>query len=742
MEARINNNAIGGISKAVYIPNSAGSNITCYNAGKAGINYRFLEYGVSYLATDPSDFNILENMTLGKITEFFGTTIPNYDALENLYNTAVPCEIGEETNPQYNNYFGSFVANQKTVYVFLVPEGISKIKMYQDVRGEDTEELPEGDLTVNFDRPIEISEAKVVYISINQVGNGENNEVQVGWKSWMQLLNPNRHKPKSLISLEDTRIKVPRIEKRGCAWYDAASGTILGNTEIPETRGKLLKNKKQSLLPQGWSGWKSYREGEKVLYPEGRRINLGGEDLDYIETLPKGEVCIYGACNISDILLLDTGNNSTRSLWFNGASSLTQKEGNQEYVYYLSSASSLIYRSKKEEDEISINPVQLAGADREYRCLKFTLSEDSQVKIVARPGNWLDGGCLIIETTRTWVSLKDNNMGNPPSSLSIWWSTKESLTDYYTQITELYCPGGDIVPSGLINVKSGTTEIGARLKLKPGWKAGANQYPGVEVTQRLETLDEGTNTYFHVSVNKEYDQYWKRKYIIAVDPESPNITFQFPILYTNSTSGMGYSERVNISEFYRRKNPDNINYGVTIDIKEEIKNRSLNYDSDIPIDEFLRMQEFDITPDFPGMIISDSSVADIEEVTIYKGQFKFVPANRMLSVLMANSYDFSVSNPYDSVEYGSIVDGLSFRSETGAVPGWIWINKAMIEVEEDEFEPLKIPLTGLVNDIEESVIIDGLNYGFTKMIITKSGREYKIKIEDIRNSIKIDIMEA
>ena len=110
---------------------------------------------------------------------------------------------------------------------------------------------------------------------------------------------------------------------------------------------------------------------------------------------------------------------------------------------------------------------------------------------------------------------------------------------------------------------------------------------------------------------------------------------------------------------------------------------------------------------------------------------------------MANSYDFSVSNPYDYVDYGSIIDGLSFRSETGAVPGWIWIDKAVdLNIPEDEDQRIKFPLSDLVSGQSNAIIIDGRDYGFTRMIITKSGEEYRIKIEDIKNSIKIDIIEA
>ena len=95
METRINPK-IGGISKALYV--SEGKSEIYYNAGKAGVDYRFLEYGASYLVSDSSDFNILENMTNDKISDFFGIeTTPASDALENLYNTAIPCDIGDGT---------------------------------------------------------------------------------------------------------------------------------------------------------------------------------------------------------------------------------------------------------------------------------------------------------------------------------------------------------------------------------------------------------------------------------------------------------------------------------------------------------------------------------------------------------------------------------------------------------------------------------------------------------------------
>jgi len=736
METRINPK-IGGISKALYI--SEGKSEIYYNAGKAGVDYRFLEYGASYLVSDSSDFNILENMTNDKISDFFGTEdFPASDALENLYNTAIPCDIGDGTG-DYNKYFGSFIVDQKSIYVFLVPEGVEKIKLFQDILRDpyllpgNEEEFNDPsldcDLLIDFQTGKETTEAKVVYIAITQANRDTNREVKVGLKAWLQLINPVRHKPASLLSIPDTRVKVERAAKKGNIWYDAASGVILGNHEV---RGSILKRKKASIPNFDYSPWKSYSVGEKAVYPEADRINLRGVNHSDTFILPAGEIVLYGDCTVSDILV------DSRSIWFSGVSELTQTEEGKLTHYVSSPGSSLIYRTTRDENTV-ISPISLSRIDKNYECLRFTLLSQSEVRIDYQHDNRVGGGCLVIESPKTWISLRDNNIGNPPTGISPFWSTNENLTNYYTQITEICCDGGDLIPSGLVNIKSDTTKIGAKLVLKPGWKAAEQEDGGIEITQRL---DPSENTYFYVSISKEYNGYWKRKYNVSVVPDTPEIYFQFPILLTNSNSGYSLSSPINITEFY--DTPGNINKGVRIDIKGKIAELSTEYQESVqPIMEFLATQEYEISPEFPGMTIDDSGIATVSSVSVYSGTYQFLPKNRRYTVLMANSYDFSVSNPYDYVDYGSIIDGLSFRSETGAVPGWIWIDKAFdLNIPEDEDQRIKFPLSDLVSGQSNAIIIDGRDYGFTRMIITKSGEEYRIKIEDIKNSIKIDIIEA
>ena len=733
MKTRVNPK-IGGISKAVYIPVNGGAPNIYYNAGKAGVDYRFLEYGVSYNLSESSDFNILENMTKEKLRDFFSeTTIPDFDALENLYNTAVPCDVGVEVDPQYNNYFGSIVIDQKSLYIFVVPEGISEIKVFQDITSN-VEDEP--DLYIDFsDSPddIEIKEAKVVYIAITQADRLKNKEVRVSYKAWMQLINPVRHKKDSLLSLSDTRAKVERVEKRGNVWFDALSGTILGNYGLSEnSKGKILERKQSSLSPREYSKWRVYSVGEKVVYPESVRINMNWTDMDEVRVLPKGEVCIYGDCDVSDILLIHS-NNQTESIWFTDRNVTIENKEGREIAYITTNTSSLLYQTVNDSANISVSPVSLLNVDKTYRCIKFILEEETTVKFICQHGNRNTEGCLIIECPKVWVSLKSNNIGNPPVSISPFWSTNDDLTKYFTQVTELRCPGGEIVPSGLINIRSDIKKIGATLKLKPGWIASDSQDPGVEVTQRLDPTE---TTYFHVSIKNEVG-YWKRIYTINVDPTQPEIYFQFPKLITDTSDDYDLSDPYNISEFYSM--PGNISKGIRIDINamiEKISEETYSGSSGLDLTDYLGTLDYNISPSFPGMTI-DNGIATVSEVTIYDGVFQFIPVAKKFTILMANSYDFSVSNPYDYVDYGSIVEGLSFRSETGATPGWIWIDKLM-----EDGEMIKIPLSDLNTGRADSVIIDGNGYGFTRMIITKSGEEYGIKIIDIKNSIKIDIVEA
>ena len=742
MKTRINSK-IGGISKALYIPADGSNPEMYYNAGKAGVDYRFLEYSASYLVSDSSDFNILENMTREKLNDFFGTPTPGYDGLENLYNTAIPC--GFETLPgtDYNKYFGSFIVDQKSIYVFLVPEGISKIRVFQDIlrdpdlppidESEFNDPLLDCDLLIDFtESSIEVSEAKVVYIAITQANRDNNREIRVGYKAWLQLINPVRRRPDSLLSVSDSNVKVQRVEKRGNVWYDAVSGSILGTSDVSASaRGKILERKRKSLRPQEYSPWKVYQVGEKAIYPEASRIDLGGNDLDITEKLPAGEICLYGDCTVSDIQV------NSESIWFYRSTLQTGVENGKATRYLSSTSSSILYRTTDENLELSVERVSLEGVDKDKCCIKFLLSTESVVRIICQHSNRVGGGTLVIESPKDWISLRNRNIGNYPSGISPWWSTTENLTNYYSQVTEICCPGGEIIPSGLINIKSDTTEIGARMRLKPGRDFDSSQDPGVVITKRLDPSGE---TYHYVSIEK-YGT-WKRRYTIRVTETAPDISFQFPVLIVNSNSGYTMSDQINISEFY--KNTGTIDGGIKIDIKEMIKRVSTSYPAGIQsISEFLDTQEFEITPDFPGMTIGEDGVAEVKEVTVYSGVYQFRPKFKKFTILMANSYDFSVSNPYDYVDYGSIIDGLSFRSETGATPGWIWIDKMIdSDIPEGEDRRVKYSLSDLVSGRASSVVIDGRGYGFTKMMITKSGNEYRIKIEDIKNSIKIDIIEA
>ena len=728
METRINKKNIGGISRALYIPVS-GSPQTYYNAGKAGVDYRFLEYGVSYFASSPDDFNILENLSILRTQEFFGlgnNEVPGYDALENLYNTAIPCDITDTDGEEFYNYFGSFVSNQKYIFVFLVPPGIQKMRLFQDTTGTSGSDT-DCDIYIEFSsdpEAKEVIEGKVVYLSITQVGVQGSKGVQVAYKSWMQLVNPVRHKPENLISVSDTRAEIPRIDRRGSVWYDMASGTIIGNKEI--RRSAILDKKLQEIDKTQYSKWRVYMKGEKVLYPEAKRYEIKRTQDDTFIIPFAGDVVLYGNCQV-----LSVGLNGS-SIWFTGYDRDNMITDGDKVKYIQSSNGPLLYKTTQSD----ISEGRLKELDKKDSSLVIRVSQaGSTLRVVSQPRS-SESGVLCLESLKKWVSLTDNNIGNPPNILSPYWSTNDNLTDYFTSITEITCSKGEVIPSGLINVKSDTTKIGATLKLKPGYRASAeNGNYGIEVTERRNPEGE---IYFYVSVDKNSG--WKRKYEVLVDTEAPDIYFKFPVFSRLKNTNISYSDEIKISNFYS----GSIDNGVSIDIREAIKNVMAPMMEDLreymdseSLGLFLDTQDFTISPEFPGMTI-DNGVAYIPEVSIYGGTFKFIPENRMVNVLMANSYDFSVSNPFSPAPYSGIVDGLSFTSETGAIPGWIWIDKKL----DTDGNPLKYSLEPLVNGETNVVVIDGNGYNFSKLTIRKDGDEYIIKIVDIKDTTKIDIIKA
>ena len=747
MKTRIINSSLGGITKALYI-SSTGNSTIYYNAGRAGIDYRFLEYGASYFPSDSSDFNILDYLSNKKLKELYGEEdrVPDYDELENIYNTAVPCGISEETSPEFRNYFGSFIASQRTIYVFIVPAGVQTIRLYDDSGTPNPSDEVENDGTrilVDFGREAtwkEVVEEKVVYISISQADTTISGEIQVSVKSWLQLINPLRKKPGVLVS--DTKLKVPRAVKRGEAWFDAASGVILGNKKV---QSPILERKKEIAKNNEYSSWRTYESGDKAIFPKSKRYNYVIGNFDETLNLPAGHVCIYGNCNIADIIV------AGQSIWWNYPTTIDEIRGDKVYRYISSAESSLVSREYccKASDTIpAINPdprpILLRKADRDYSRLEFYLSEPGIIRIVGVAGtNLSENICLIVEYPHIWTSLRDGNIGHTPSTISPYWSSDDDLTNYYTKITEIVCSHGSILPSGIINIPAEMDEITAKLILRPGWDVKKElespsdtmiQEPGIRITQRMDSDEE---YYYHVIINGEESGGWKRKYEINAIPINPDIFFKFPTFTSNSSEGVEYSDPIRITSFY--KEPGNLDKGLTINLRNIISALSTSYPSEqVPLREFLETQKFSISPEFPKMLIDEETgIASVNEVTVYSGTYTFIPSNRNLYVLVANSYDFSVSNPYHYVEYGGIVSDISFKSETGATPGWIWIDKVL---DDEEKVPVKCSLEGL--DDTGRVIIDGTGYNFTKMIITKDGNEYNIKIEDIKNSIKIDIIEA
>ena len=277
MNLEIINNS-SGIAYAKYYSSStygSDSNVETiyYNAGKAGIDYRFLEYGMSYSLSEDEDNSILsfirEQDLSGKVSseiEFLNDTI--------LPGGSVLCPYYPNGDtPQTNslNFFGSFVSGLKNIYVFHVPELVWKIELFENLPGTRENESPVIRITLNDGLEWEYEE--YVFLSSTQNSSQSTPDVNISYEAWKKLINPLRNKKKR--NLQDTCARVPQLEEpiQGI-YFDGASGTILGTKKEEST--PILDSMKGTVRQDRFSKWRNYRKGESTLcgFPSVEYISL------------------------------------------------------------------------------------------------------------------------------------------------------------------------------------------------------------------------------------------------------------------------------------------------------------------------------------------------------------------------------------------------------------------------------------------------------------------------------------
>ena len=292
-----------GIEKAIFYQGS-GENTeaveTRYNAGKSGIDLRFLEYGIELGISDYLG-SILEHMSREseeKYIKFSSNSeivdILSTDKLEAISDLIVPTQATESENTESTKYFGSFSTGIQKIYVLVIDAGISRVEL-----------LDEDNilaLTIEFDEALgEISSGKVLFISESDSGKRIEN-FRVAYEAWLKLSDPFRHVPEEAVRKAEKEKEVDQFKKvNDTFWFDNASGTLLGTSwtslENISEKYPILKNKRNAADNLGWSRYRVYKRGEKIMfrgmeYMSTINNNLGNYPVmsaDWIKTEDIGE---------------------------------------------------------------------------------------------------------------------------------------------------------------------------------------------------------------------------------------------------------------------------------------------------------------------------------------------------------------------------------------------------------------------------------------------------------------------
>lgn len=287
MNLEIINNSSGIAYAKYYSSSTYGSDSSVetiyYNAGKAGIDYRFLEYGMSYSLSEDEDDSILsfirEQDLSGKVSseiEFLNDTIlPGGSDLCPYYpdDTYIP-----QTNSL--NFFGSFVVGLKNIYVFHVPELVWKIELFENLPAPGENESPVIRITLN--NGLEWEYEEYVFLSSTQNSSQSTPDVNISYEAWKKLINPLRNKKKR--NLQSTSSRVSQLEEpiQGI-YFDGASGTILGTKKEEST--PILDSMKS--LPTRFSSWRNYKKGESTLcgFPSVEYVSLVDNNIGEVSPI-------------------------------------------------------------------------------------------------------------------------------------------------------------------------------------------------------------------------------------------------------------------------------------------------------------------------------------------------------------------------------------------------------------------------------------------------------------------------
>lgn len=292
-------------------PSSVASQGIYYNSGELGCDFRFFEYGLDYF---PESGNPLE--ALGKSLEDLLTKSPSGNFLgprdlKDIGKYIIPTSISG--TPGDLKYFGSFTTSDQEVYVFNVPEGISKIELFCEVLSPDVTYYdydygyqrglrPAISIYLGVDSSGRVSQEfkgtqyilgpepeydidslgklqderecqKMVFFSLEQ--KRRYGEIEISTKAWTKLIEPLRNKPQEhLHSLSDIPSQI--TEPIEGLYFDGASGSVLGTRDTRPS--PILSRKRRKIDPRQYSRWKRYRLGDEVIMGGKSWISLRDEN--------------------------------------------------------------------------------------------------------------------------------------------------------------------------------------------------------------------------------------------------------------------------------------------------------------------------------------------------------------------------------------------------------------------------------------------------------------------------------
>ena len=524
-----------------------------------------------------------------------------------------------------------------------------------------------------------VENEKIVYLAFSMDSEQVEGTLRVAYNAWTRLVNPVRHKFSLALKPSDINTEPKHIERDSISgfWLDG-SGNIYGTREIGSNSTSILNEKKAAYGgPDFYSPWKAYKSGEIVRRKLKREVK-GVTAASFI--IFPGPYKIISTKSISRI---------------NGEN---------------------IPRTKIYEDE----------AESETTIGIITV-EKSDIIIISTDPN-------------SYMSLKDDNINHPVSSVSPWWMKVDNLDNYYTRVITLKCDHGELEKTRF-NFLSGIESVNTKLMPNLGYEpimaddTPETQTAGIVVTKNMIEPGEFPNdTYYNVELTpipgtNEYEVKTKKV-------DNSGISFKF-----NLWEKVGHSWSSTYKDGYYliddfAKDSSGLDSGIQVNViyKEvEIFKAENSYDDQNPevveLKEYLGRLNYYLDGYSGSFSYSSGTATILPPYKFTEPVYNFDYRAKLLSVLVANAGDWSVDKQYsENVVYGSDYEVKVYYNgeEENYIPQ-ICFNKDFSHWHD-------MIQGGITLDPDELPT-------FVQATIQKdeSGKLYTIKLEGITIDTKIDI---